>query len=256
MFWEIFLRLCADNNTKPTTVALELKISRGSVTNWKKGVIPQDVTLKKIADYFGVTVDYLIGREKEQPIQGGATSETVVLDHHNMRMVPLFETVSAGFGAYASDDIQDYMPVYFSNPSEADHTICIKVRGNSMSPKIEDGDIIQVHKQDAVDNGSVAVVLLEDEGLVKKVFYGTGWIELQSFNPTYATRRFEGVDASRIRVVGLVTQVIKGINGRNVNYVKMGDSKRELLDNIEKMDAEDLKAFNHLYNEYLKSKQG
>ena len=256
MFWDKFVSLCINKDVSPSAVCLELGFSKTMATNWKNGSQPRDTTMRKIADYFGVTVEYLIGSEKEQPIQSGSTSETVVLDHHNMRMVPLFETVSAGFGAYASDDIQDYMPVYFSNPSEADHTICIKVRGNSMSPKIEDGDIIQVHKQDAVDNGSVAVVLLEDEGLVKKVFYGTGWIELQSFNPTYATRRFEGVDASRIRVVGLVTQVIKGINGRKVNYVKMGDSKRELLDNIEKMDAEDLKAFNHLYNEYLKSKQG
>lgn len=256
MFWENFVKICNDKNISPNKACADLGLSKATSTKWKNGSQPRDTTMRKIADYFGVTVDYLIGREKEQPIHGGATSETVVLDHHNMRMVPLFETVSAGFGAYASDDIQDYMPVYFSNPSEADHTICIKVRGNSMSPKIEDGDIIQVHKQDAVDNGSVAVVLLEDEGLVKKVFYGTGWIELQSFNPTYATRRFEGVDASRIRVVGLVTQVIKGINGRNVNYVKMGDSKRELLDNIEKMDAEDLKAFNRIYNEYMKNKQG
>ena len=251
MFWKKFLELCANNNTKPTSVALALNVSRGSVTNWKKGVIPQDTTLKKIADYFGVSVEYFKGETE----RAQAESEIIDLDQRKMRMVPLYETVSAGFGAYASDNIQDYMPVYFSNPSEADHTICIKVRGNSMSPKIEDGDIIQVHKQDVVDNGSVAVVLLEDEGLVKKVFYGTGWIELQSFNPTYATRRFEGVDASRIRVVGLVTQVIKGINGRKPNSIKISDNKKELLDNIDKMDADELREFNRIYNEYLKKKE-
>lgn len=253
MYWEKFYDLCLKIGKSPNKVAKEMGISSGAITKWKNGTDPQPITIKKVADYFGVSTDYFAENNEKQ---NGATSETVMLDRNNLRMVPLFETVSAGFGAYASEDIQDYMPVYFSNPSEADQTICIKVRGDSMYPKIEDGDIIQVHKQEAVDNGSVAVVLLEDDGLVKKVYYGSGWIELQSINPTYAPMRFEGTDAARVRIVGLVTQVIKGINGRKVNYVKMGDSKRELLDNIEKMDADELKAFNRLYNEYMKSKQG
>jgi repressor LexA len=195
-------------------------------------------------------VEYLLG--KETP---AAQSDTFALDHNTLRMVPLFETVSAGFGAYASEDIQDYMPVYFHNPSEAAQTICIKVRGNSMSPKIEDGDIIQVHKQESVDDGSIAVVLVDgDEGLVKKLQYRPDGVDLISMNPMYPPMRFDATEASRVRVVGLVTQVIKGINGRKVGTLNTSSDKKELLDNIDKMDAEQLREFNKIYNEYMKGK--
>ncbi len=254
MFWNIFLKLCSDNDKKPTAVATELKISRGSVTSWKNGAKPLDVTLKKIADYFGVSVEYLKGEEEsrgEEPKQ-----HLVPLDQQNVYMVPLFESVSAGFGAYASNNVEDYMPVYFSNPTEANGTICIRVRGDSMYPKIENGDIIQVHKQDSVDPGAIAVVLVDgDDGLVKKVQYGPGWIELISINPMYQPMRFEGSETERVCVVGLVTQVIKCINGRKIDSIKASDNKKELLVNIGKMSADELKEFNAIYNEYMRSKQ-
>ena len=79
-----------------------------------------------------------------------------------------------------------------------------------MYPKIEDGDLVVVRKQSSVDNGQIAVVLIDgDEGLVKKVYYGNGWIELVSINPEYAPKRFEGSEAKRVEVVGLVRKIIK-----------------------------------------------
>ena len=81
-----------------------------------------------------------------------------------------------------------------------------------MFPTIDDGDIIQVHKQTSVDSGSVAVVLIDgEEALVKKVVYGKEWIELHSFNPMYKIMRFNGRDVLRVRVVGLVKKVTKEI---------------------------------------------
>ena len=253
MFWEKFILLCEKKNKSPNMVCSELGLSTAIATKWKNGSIPRDTTLLKIADYFGVSVEYLKGEPERQP----DGSEIIALDRHNLRMVPLFQTVSAGFGAYASEDIQDYMPVYFHNLSEAAQTICIKVRGDSMYPKIEDGDIIQVHKQESVDDGSIAVVLLDgDEGLVKKVQYTSDGVELVSMNPMYPPMRFEGMDARRVRVVGLVTQVIKGINGRKIGSIKISDNKQELIDNIEKMDAEELRELNRIYNEYMRKKEG
>ena len=61
MFWERFVQLCAERNTKPNPVAKELGISSGAVTNWKNGAVPQSATLKRIADYFGVSTSYLLG---------------------------------------------------------------------------------------------------------------------------------------------------------------------------------------------------
>ena len=253
MFWNNFLQLCENNNKKPTTVIVELKLSRGSVTHWKNGKIPSSYNLKKIADYFGVSVEDLM-RSEGNPID--TKSETVPLDQANLRMVPLYESVAAGFGAYASEEIQDYMPAYFHNPADADSTICIKVKGDSMRPKIEDGDIIQVHKQESVDNGQIAVVMVDDtDGYVKIVHYDSTGVDLQSLNPHYAPLRFKGNDATRIRVVGLVTQVIKGINGRTVQTLRNNDAKKELLDSIDQMDAQQLKEFNQMFNEYMRSKE-
>lgn len=62
MFWERFVSLCAENNTKPNPVASQLGISSGAVTKWKAGTIPSSVTVHKIADYFHVSVDYLLGK--------------------------------------------------------------------------------------------------------------------------------------------------------------------------------------------------
>lgn len=67
MFWENLSKLCAENNTSPTSVIVDLQLSRGSVTSWKNGKVPHHSTLLKIADYFNVSVDYLLTGQKETP---------------------------------------------------------------------------------------------------------------------------------------------------------------------------------------------
>lgn len=67
MFWKNFVQLCNKNNTTPTAVVLEMGISRGSVTGWKKGSVPNDGTLLRLAEYFNVTVEELISEQKETP---------------------------------------------------------------------------------------------------------------------------------------------------------------------------------------------
>lgn len=62
MFWNRFFCLCEKHGTRPLNVVKTLGISSGSITNWKKGVIPNGETLIKLANYFNVSIDYLIGR--------------------------------------------------------------------------------------------------------------------------------------------------------------------------------------------------
>lgn len=76
MFWENFVKLCTQNNVKPNPVAAKLGFSSASVTKWKKGTKPNDTTLRKIADYFGVSVDYLLGKEEQKEKAPGTESET------------------------------------------------------------------------------------------------------------------------------------------------------------------------------------
>ena len=67
MFWDNFVALCNENDTKPNPVAKQLGLSSGSVTSWKNGKVPHHSTLLKIADYFNVSVDYLLTGQKETP---------------------------------------------------------------------------------------------------------------------------------------------------------------------------------------------
>lgn len=70
MFWENFLALCMKDGTSPNAIAKKLGISSGAVTKWKKEKsIPHNTTLKKIADYFNVSIDSLVGRNADANIE-------------------------------------------------------------------------------------------------------------------------------------------------------------------------------------------
>lgn len=206
--------LCKGKGTNITAMCKELKITRASLSELKSGRSKSlsAESLVKISEYFNVSLHYLTnGDQKEKPT-AKTEGNAIFLDNINVYMAPLFESVSAGFGTNADDYIVDYIPCYVKSSAEASQTLCIKVKGDSMFPKIEDGDIVQVHKQTSVDSGSLAVVLLDgEEGLVKKVVYGDNWIELHSINPMYPVQRFEGEDVLRIQVVGLVKRIIKEV---------------------------------------------
>lgn len=78
MFWENFVSLCSQNGTSPNAVAAQLGLSSGSVTAWKNGAVPRETTLKKIADFFSVTVDHLIyGKKEKSPTPEGAELDPV-----------------------------------------------------------------------------------------------------------------------------------------------------------------------------------
>lgn len=66
MFYEVFDDLCKQKGESPNAVAKKLCVASGTVTEWKKGRVPRNSTLSKIADYFGVSTDYLLGKEDNQ----------------------------------------------------------------------------------------------------------------------------------------------------------------------------------------------
>lgn len=182
-------------------------VSDKAVSTWENGEkIPRMGAIQKIADYFGISKSDII---EDKPRESSNVSEIITNGIYN---IPVFESVAAGFGAYACSDICDYIPIVINNAYDVENFIAIKVKGDSMYPKIEDGDTIVVRKQDSVDSHSIAVIMLDsEEAVVKKIVYGEDWIELRSINPEYQTRRFEGEDALQLRVVGLVKQVIKNL---------------------------------------------
>lgn len=68
MFWNNLVFLCNKHNTNPNAVCSALNLSNATATHWKNGSLPRDTTLKKLADYFGVSVEYLKGEGETLPL--------------------------------------------------------------------------------------------------------------------------------------------------------------------------------------------
>ena len=182
-------------------LARRLDCSKSVVTDWLKGrKLPRMDKVVRMCAILNCTREDLLSKSEES---------VTVLDY-KVYSVPRYDSAAAGFGVIADSSPVgvDYLP--FKSQFEADETMTVTVRGDSMFPKIEDGDIIAVRKQSSVDSGTVAVVLIDGtDAVVKKVTYGDDWIILHSVNPEYMDREFRGSDVQRIRVLGKVTKIIK-----------------------------------------------
>lgn len=79
MFYFRYVDLCNKINKSPSAVAEELGFKRSSVTRWANNSVPRQATLQKIADYFGVTVEYLKGEEtKNAPMPNDIGEENIL----------------------------------------------------------------------------------------------------------------------------------------------------------------------------------
>lgn len=194
---------------RPSQLAAATGLSKARISQYMNGIYtPKSQAAFLIARALNVSEAWLIG--EGGPMERERTNISEIVSSGKVYTIPLFESVSAGFGAYAADEIVDYLPTVINNEYDVDDTIAIRVTGDSMYPKIEDGDIIIVRKQESVDSGDISVVLLDgDEGLVKVVEYGSSWVELHSLNEEYPVQRFEGAEVQRLRIVGKVRQIIK-----------------------------------------------
>lgn len=84
MFYEILKQLCTDNGTTPTALAKKLKLSTSKVTLWKNGTEPSAKYLIAIADYFNVSVDFLLGRKSK--------NASAILTAHEMQLILAYRT--------------------------------------------------------------------------------------------------------------------------------------------------------------------
>lgn len=192
-------------------VAKAVGVSEATVSRYESGDIKnmRRDRIEKYAKVLKVSPALIIGLEPEDQ---NPEPNAVILPQKKIRMVPVFESVAAGMGAYADDRIVDYMPCFIQNDREAENTICVNVCGNSMYPKIEDGDVIQVLKQDWAENGQIAVVLIDgEEAVVKKIEYTANTVTLISLNPEWAPRIFTGTDREQLKILGVVKKVIKDV---------------------------------------------
>ena len=161
--------------------------------------------LKVIADILNTTPEYLKDEtdNKEKP----STVNQLFGDIVTLKVI---SSVRAGYdGEIIKDwnDEKDSVPLSMLHGYPPEECCLLIVKGDSMYPKILDGDKIIIHTQPSVDSGDTAVVIYNgNEGTVKKVKYVTGedWVELIPANPEYPVKRIEGEGLTECIVFGKV----------------------------------------------------
>ena len=190
--------LCEDNDTTITELESKLGFGRGSIGKLKtKGAMPAADRLLKIANYFGVSMDYL------------ATGEDALsrippnVYQIDKQKIPVLGKIACGNPIYANEERESY--VMAGTEIKAD--FCLIASGNSMiTARIYDGDIVFIRKQNIVENGDIAAVMVSTEGEVtlKRFFYypQKALLILKPENPVYEDLIFQGAELDEVHVLG------------------------------------------------------
>jgi repressor LexA len=208
-FYDKVNELCRNKNRTIWSVAQDLGISKGTVSNWK-GLSrpPRQATIKAIADYFDVPLSYFDDN----------STPPIAANVYPVDGITYFDevgTIKAGFGGTV-DEVPTGervpIPIEFLHRQPKEEYFVLRVRGNSMYPRIMDGDQILCRRCETVEDGAIAVVLFNgDEATLKKVHYefGKPWVELIPLNPEYAPIRLQGQDLDRMKILGRVTKSLR-----------------------------------------------
>ncbi|MEY8320768.1 S24 family peptidase [Lachnospiraceae bacterium 46-61] len=123
--------------------------------------------------------------------------------------LPIIGSVHAGNPTFSEDYIEGYESIDISELNTCYDYIYIRVEGNSMiNARIHDGDIVLVRKQSDVENGDIAVVVIDNESAtLKRILKKENILVLQPENPAYSSYIFSGEEQNRVRVIGKVMHV-------------------------------------------------
>lgn len=183
-------QVCADLGFKYTTF-----------TDWYNGnKYPRIDKIEMLADYFGVLKSDLI--EDKADLPPNVTSIDLTSQHR----IPILGRIAAGLPLYAEQNIEGYTLTDLNGGAEY---FALRVKGDSMNAaRIEDGDLIIVRRQDEVENGELAVVMVGDDDATVKRFYSTNdtvTLMPQSRNPEHQPQIYD-LKKTKIRVLGLVVK--------------------------------------------------
>lgn len=179
-------------------LAKRIGVHESSINKYEKGLV--DIPLSKITELarvLNVTESYLMGWEdddKETP-QG--------------IKIPVLGTVAAGIPISAVEDILDYeeIPQSWQNQGEF---FALKIKGDSMQPKMDEGDVVIVRQQSDANNGDTVIVLVNgDDATCKKLQKTDNGIMLVSTNPNYLPMFFtnEEIVTKPVVILGKVVEL-------------------------------------------------
>lgn len=178
-----------------------LNIPYTTYVGYEKGTRePNSEMLITIADFFEVSIDYLLNRGNKRIVN----NETNSLNDDTLRAenykIPLLEETIYNNSFYENDDLKNST----ENEIIIHSDFCLKVKDDSMvNSRIKNGDIVFIRKQSTVNNGEVAAVLIENKIALKRVYYDkkSKKIILQAENPNYPPV-YTDEEMAQIRIIG------------------------------------------------------
>lgn len=201
--------LRANQGLNMREAARQLHIPYTTYVNYEKGARePNSEMLIKLANFFNVSIDYLLGRS-DSPVDEINHADEIVLSqlvtnhndilHIRTKKIPLLGEVACGKPIIANSDYE----VYVDATTDINADFALKARGDSMiNARIFDGDIVFIRKQPDVENGEIAAVIIDDEVTLKRVYKRSDSIMLVAENPKYEPLIYTARDCVNINILG------------------------------------------------------
>lgn len=147
-------------------------VSGGAVSTWERGTAePRMGAIQRMSDYFNISKSEIVDDTESTSAKATGVS------------IPIVSTIVAGMPADAYEDPLGYEEISFELAKTGDF-VCLKVKGDSMAPVIQEGDLVVVRQQNDVESGDIAVVRINgDEATLKKVQKSPDGITLIAYNP-------------------------------------------------------------------------
>lgn len=179
-------------------VAKSCNVSEATVSRWESGDIGdmKRSRILSLSKVLKIPTSVIIGDYEEEKINTYNN-----LYKLSKQSIPMLGSIACGVPIYADEERESY--VMCGTDIKAD--FCLRCQGDSMiNARINDGDIVFIRKQDAVNNGEIAAVIIEDEATLKRFFYyrEQGMVILRAENPKYKDIVITGDELNNITVIG------------------------------------------------------
>ncbi len=196
-----------------TILAAKIDIATRTVQRWEKGEqVPDSNYLMRIAKVTGVAAHWLLTGNGEMVAQERQKANVLPLPTSRYKKVqlislPLLSSVPAGVPSqtFHPEHVERYITVDDMRDTNA---FALEVKGNSMAPRIENGDIIVVSPTHDVKSGDICVVRVDEEDTVKRIKIDEQFVHLIPLNPEYEPMVVRKRDVSFMwRVVKVIKSV-------------------------------------------------
>ena len=204
-FSELLKQCRKKQGVSQAELAAKLGVTQQAVGKWESGKSsPDPSTVARIAELLNTTADYLLGLYR--PVSNVSAPEERFFGSYSESLIPVIGTVKAGYGALAFEEDYGQEDARVKDPSNYFHLV---VCGDSMEPRIQDGDLALVHRQPVLDSGDLGVLIYGDgEGTLKRYVRRGNAVVLQPFNPDYEELVLRGEELEQLHVVGKVIKTV------------------------------------------------